>query len=88
MNTMGINQGTSGNVSIRVPGGFLITPSGVPYETMQPIQVVFIDDEGGYYGEHLPSVPCNLVPTTHLLSVHTTSPPCSTTSVSAMAAFI
>lgn len=52
---MGINQGTSGNVSKRVPGGFLITPSGVPYETMKPEQVVFMDLGGGYYGGNLPS---------------------------------
>ena len=39
MNAIGINQGTSGNVSARVPGGFLITPSGIPYETLSPEQV-------------------------------------------------
>eukprot|EP00729_Bicosta_minor_P011363 gene11363-32583_t len=38
MNAIGINQGTSGNVSARVPGGFLITPSGIPYETLSPEQ--------------------------------------------------
>ena len=35
MNSTGINQGTSGNISVRVSGadgdGFLITPSGLPY---------------------------------------------------------
>ena len=31
---VGINQGTSGNVSCRVPGGFLVTASGIPYDTM------------------------------------------------------
>ena len=30
MNEMGINQGTSGNVSARTEEGFLITASGVP----------------------------------------------------------
>jgi len=55
MNTTGINQGTSGNVSMRVEGGFLITPSGVAYTTMRPEQVVFMDNEGGYYGDFLPS---------------------------------
>ena len=39
MNEIGINQGTSGNVSARVPGGFLITPSGIPYDTLAPEQV-------------------------------------------------
>jgi L-fuculose-phosphate aldolase len=55
MNAQGINQGTSGNVSARVPGGFLITPSGIPYESMAPEQVVVMDLEGGYRGDLLPS---------------------------------
>ena len=55
MNRTGINQGTSGNISARVDGGLLITPSGVPYEEMTPDQVVLIDDDGGYYGDFLPS---------------------------------
>jgi hypothetical protein len=35
MDEIGINQGTSGNVSARVPGGFLVTPSGLPYDQMR-----------------------------------------------------
>ncbi|HSD00325.1 MAG TPA: class II aldolase/adducin family protein, partial [Casimicrobiaceae bacterium] len=31
MNEARINRGTSGNVSARVDGGFLVTPSGLPY---------------------------------------------------------
>jgi len=55
MNAMGINQGSSGNVSARCEGGFLITPSGLAYEAMTPDQVVFMDLEGGYRGDFLPS---------------------------------
>ncbi|WP_119460799.1 class II aldolase/adducin family protein [Rhodospirillaceae bacterium SYSU D60014] len=55
MNALGINQGTSGNVSVRTDGGFLITPSGMPYDAMKPEQVVEMDLDGGYYGEFLPS---------------------------------
>jgi len=55
MNRIGINQGTSGNTSCRVPGGFLVTGSGIPYERMQPEHVVFMNLEGGYYGDTLPS---------------------------------
>jgi L-fuculose-phosphate aldolase len=55
MNALGINQGTSGNVSARVSGGFLITPSGVPYDEMAPEQVVELDLEGGHRGEFRPS---------------------------------
>ena len=55
MNEEGINQGTSGNVSVRTPEGFLITASGVPYHRMKPEHVVEMDLDGGYRGEFLPS---------------------------------
>ncbi len=42
MNSLGINQGTSGNISLRHEDGLLITPTGTPYETMQPEQIVFM----------------------------------------------
>jgi L-fuculose-phosphate aldolase len=32
----GVNQSTSGNVSTRIPEGFLITRSGLPYEATLP----------------------------------------------------
>jgi L-fuculose-phosphate aldolase len=34
MNASGLNQGTSGNVSVRFGDSMLITPSATPYETM------------------------------------------------------
>ncbi|MCH7872655.1 MAG: class II aldolase/adducin family protein [Planctomycetes bacterium] len=55
MNALGINQGTSGNVSVRIENGLLITPSGIPYDAMQPEQIVEMDDDGGYVGDYLPS---------------------------------
>ncbi|NIA70693.1 class II aldolase [Pelagibius litoralis] len=55
MNELGINQGTSGNISARIKGGFLITPSGIPYEKMKPEQIVEMDLGGGYFGNFLPS---------------------------------
>jgi L-fuculose-phosphate aldolase len=55
MNAEGINQGTSGNVSVRTKEGFLITASGVPYGRMKPEHVVEMDLEGGYLGDYLPS---------------------------------
>ena len=47
MNRIGINQGTSGNVSARLDfandnGSFLITPSGVPYSELTPETLVII----------------------------------------------
>ena len=36
MQAAGLNQGTSGNISLRVGDGLLITPSAVPYADMTP----------------------------------------------------
>jgi L-fuculose-phosphate aldolase len=55
MNEMGINQGTSGNVSARTDEGFVITASGVPYDVMDIEHIVEMDLDGGYYGKYLPS---------------------------------
>lgn len=40
--SLGINQGTSGNVSARWQGGLLITPSGVPCDDMNADTVVWL----------------------------------------------
>src|ERR1700761_5016763 len=42
MNHLGINQGTSGNISLRHEDGMLITPTSTPYDPMQPDQIVFM----------------------------------------------
>jgi L-fuculose-phosphate aldolase len=55
MNRQGINQGTSGNVSVRTAEGFLMTASGIPYGRMKPEHVVEMDLDGGYRGPYLPS---------------------------------
>src|ERR1700722_3900840 len=46
MNQLGINQGTSGNISLRHEAGMLITPTSVPYEAMQPEQIVYMGLDG------------------------------------------
>lgn len=46
MNASGLNQGTSGNVSVRHGDGFLITPSGVPYDALLPDDIVVMSLEG------------------------------------------
>ena len=46
MQASGINQGTSGNLSVRIAGGMLITPSSLPYEQMQPSDLVALDLKG------------------------------------------
>lgn len=46
MNASGINQGTSGNISVRAGDQMLITPSGVPYEKMAPADLVRMPLDG------------------------------------------
>ncbi len=55
MNELGINQGSSGNVSARVEGGFLVTPSGIPYESLEPADVVHVGMDGHATGHREPS---------------------------------
>ena len=50
MNDHGLNQGTSGNISVRHEDGLLITPSAVPYEDMQPAQIARMPVGSGEYG--------------------------------------
>ncbi len=50
MDAKGINQGTAGNLSLRHGAGFLITPSSLPYDTMQPEDIVEMGWDGTYVG--------------------------------------
>ena len=51
----GINQGTAGNISVRVKDGFLITPSGVPYDEMMPQDIVLMHLDASHGGVRKPS---------------------------------
>ncbi len=54
----GLNQGTSGNVSVRDEAGtgFYLTPSGLAYDAMTPDDIVHVDlDNGAVIGSRLPS---------------------------------
>lgn len=55
MNDSGINQGTAGNLSVRNPSGFLITPTSLPYDRMQPEDLVQMAFDGTYEGSRRPS---------------------------------
>ena len=58
MNAQGLNQGMSGNISARVGGAMLITPTALAYDAMQPddIAAVRLDDpEGAWTGPRRPS---------------------------------
>ncbi|MGH7946065.1 MAG: class II aldolase/adducin family protein [Opitutaceae bacterium] len=56
---LGLNQGTSGNISVRVseePGdGFLLTPASLDYEVMHPDDLVHIAPDGTCNGSRRPS---------------------------------
>jgi L-fuculose-phosphate aldolase len=55
MNALGINRGKSGNVSARIDGGFLVTPSGLPYAQTTPADVAVVDARGVATGRRAPS---------------------------------
>jgi L-fuculose-phosphate aldolase len=43
MNAAGINQGTSGNLSFRTGDSFLVTPTSLSYDRMEPEDIVEMD---------------------------------------------
>jgi hypothetical protein len=47
MNRSGLNQGTSGNLSHRIPNGMLITPTSLPYDRKRSEDIV----ANGFYRE-------------------------------------
>ncbi len=55
MAAAGLSRGTSGNVSVRGPGGFWITPSGMPYERLVPDDCPLVRPDGSWAGERSPS---------------------------------
>jgi len=57
MESLGINQGTSGNVSHRWNDGILITPSGIAYDQLAPDDIVYVPfhSKQAYEGKHAPS---------------------------------
>lgn len=55
MNRLGINQGTSGNISVRHGDGLLITPTSIPYEKLRCEDIVKLSLDGAPEGRHQPS---------------------------------
>ena len=59
MNVAGINRGKSGNVSARLRtdafDGFVITPTGMPYDATTPDDIVAMTLHGDAHGARLPS---------------------------------
>jgi L-fuculose-phosphate aldolase len=52
---LGLNRGTSGNVSVRDGDGYLITPSGMAVDAMGPRDMVWMGLDGRVEGERAPS---------------------------------
>jgi L-fuculose-phosphate aldolase len=55
MNRLGINHGKAGNVGARTGDGFLVTPTGLPYDELKPADIVFMRFDGSHDGDILPS---------------------------------
>lgn len=55
MNVNGLNQGASGNLSVRYEDGFLITPSGMDYAGLSTDDIVWMDCDGKTRGRRKPS---------------------------------
>ncbi len=55
MSAAGLNKGTAGNLSVRAEEGFLITPTGMPYEALTPDDIVFMRLDGTHSGARKPS---------------------------------
>ncbi len=55
LNALGLNQGSSGNLSVRVADGLLITPSGLPKDELRQADMVTLDRAGKARGRLAPS---------------------------------
>ncbi|MBK8523801.1 MAG: class II aldolase/adducin family protein [Betaproteobacteria bacterium] len=55
MTAAGLNKGTAGNLSVRDRDGFLITPTGMDYDTLTPSDLVFMRLDGSHEGAKKPS---------------------------------
>ncbi len=55
MNALGLNQGTAGNIGVRHGDGLMITPSGIPYESLVPEDIVRLGFDGRIEGSRAPS---------------------------------
>ena len=87
MNSVGLNQGASGNVSVRCDEGFLITPSGLAYDDCTADEMVLMDYDGKPTGDLAPSSEWRFHRDIYLAKpdmqavVHAHSPACTTLAV-------
>jgi L-fuculose-phosphate aldolase len=57
MNGSGLNQGNSGNISVRFGDRMLITPTSIPYEEMTPDMIASMSIDGDYGSWDGPKMP-------------------------------
>jgi L-fuculose-phosphate aldolase len=57
MNSSGLNQGNSGNISVRFGDRMLITPTSIPYSEMTPEMIAAMPVEGEYGAYEGPNKP-------------------------------
>ena len=55
LDRLGMNRGSSGNVSVRTRSGMLITPSGIPPARLGAHHVVAVSADGSFEGRFAPS---------------------------------
>ena len=55
LNALNLNRGKAGNVSARVDGAFVITPSGMAYDALAAGDLVAVSDSGSVAGSRAPS---------------------------------
>jgi L-fuculose-phosphate aldolase len=52
----GLTEGTSGNIGLRRDSGrFFVSPTGMPYEALEPGDIPLLDFEGRWFGRRRPS---------------------------------
>jgi L-fuculose-phosphate aldolase len=59
LDALGLNRGSTGNLSLRCPregqGGMLVTPTGMGAEDLRPQDMVWVGEDGSVRGDWLPS---------------------------------
>jgi len=51
----GLTFGSSGNISVRIPGGWLMTPTGVALDRLEPQRLSRLDDQGKHVAGDAPT---------------------------------
>lgn len=55
LDTLGLNRGSTGNLSHRLGAGMLITPTGIGADELQARDMVWLGDDGTLHGDWQPS---------------------------------